>query len=161
MSGVQSVSGILRGVSFWHKGIWRGVLFCVPHPGPQTPNGEEGNIMLSFIKIQIKIFSCISFSLLLMYICIQCQIIFFMPKIIIFLFPYRGGGATVCRASCAVFYSVLRALGPNEWKVKVVQSFLAIFGFFSCCRRLYILWFSFLWSVLEEESGDSKVLVCQ
>ena len=50
-------------------------------------------------------------------------------------------------------------LGPNEWKVKVVQSFLAIFGFFSCCRRLYILWFLFLWSILDEESVDSQLFV--
>ena len=82
-----------------------------------------------------------------------------MQKITIFLSSYRGGDAMVCRASCAVFYSVLRALGPIEWKVKVVQSFLAIFGFFSCCRRLYILWFSFLWSVLDEESVDSQLFV--
>ena len=51
------------------------------------------------------------------------------------------------------------SMGPNEWKVKLIQSFLAIFGLFSCCRRLYILWFSFLWSVLDEESVDSEVLV--
>ena len=53
------------------------------------------------------------------------------------------------------------AFGPNEWKVKVVQSLLALFGLFSSRRRLYILWFLFLWSVLDEESVDSKVLVYQ
>ena len=66
----------------------RGVLFCVTHPGPSTPNGRNRFIFVYVIDIIFPLSICN-----------------------VFLSPIRCGDSRVCRAFCAVFYSDTKARG--------------------------------------------------
>ena len=80
--------GHLRGVSFRLK--MRGVLFCVTHSGPRTPNRENEMIFLLEFKIIFQYYKgCI---------CL----------------PIRGPGSRVCRAFWAVFHSCTKYVAHGK-----------------------------------------------